>query len=106
MINAGASQSLIKIEAVEIAIIPIGRNIERRTISINLSQFPTPFKLLTRTSFQPHYVKFSSASHPRPLPCLRRSGFAQAGARGEGDNGVIFQIIPGDRKRRGQIDRV
>ena len=21
--------------------------------------------------------------HPRPLPCLRRSGFAQAGARGE-----------------------
>ncbi|MBP1698236.1 MAG: hypothetical protein H6Q41_3424 [Deltaproteobacteria bacterium] len=22
--------------------------------------------------------------HPNPLPCLRRSGFAQAGARGEG----------------------
>ena len=27
--------------------------------------------------------------HPRPLPCLRRSGFAQAGTRGEGDNGGI-----------------
>ena len=31
-----------------------------------------------------------------PLPldaCLRRSGYAQAGARGEGDNQVIFYAI-------------
>jgi hypothetical protein len=31
--------------------------------------------------------------HPRPLPCLRRNGFAQAGARGKGDNRVIFYLI-------------
>jgi hypothetical protein len=32
MINAGASQSLMKIEAVEMAKIPIGRRIRRRVI--------------------------------------------------------------------------
>jgi hypothetical protein len=36
----------------------------------------------------PKTQEFSSIQyltpHPIPLPCLRRSGFAQAGARGEG----------------------
>jgi len=30
--------------------------------------------------------------HPSPLPCLRRSGFAQAGLRGEGKGEGEFQI--------------
>jgi hypothetical protein len=38
MINIGASQSLMKIEAVEIAKIPIGRSIKKRVI-MGLSYF-------------------------------------------------------------------
>jgi len=34
-------------------------------------------------------VEMRGPPHPRPLPYLRRSGFAQAVAWGEGNNGVI-----------------
>jgi hypothetical protein len=44
MINTGASQSLMKIEAVETARIPTGSNNSRRFISINLSQYKKFFK--------------------------------------------------------------
>jgi hypothetical protein len=30
--------------------------------------------------------------HPHPLPCLRRSGFAQAGVKGEGNYRVITSL--------------
>ncbi len=31
--------------------------------------------------------------HPLPLPCLRRSGYAQAGARGERDKGIFSKQL-------------
>jgi hypothetical protein len=45
MMSEGASQSLMKIEAVETAIIPMGRKIRRRTIMwLTLSQLIPLFK--------------------------------------------------------------
>jgi hypothetical protein len=44
MINAGASQSLIKIEAVETAMIPRGRRIKSETMTLNLYQLGLLFK--------------------------------------------------------------
>jgi hypothetical protein len=58
MINAGASQSLIKIEAVEIAKIPIGRSINREPMAYNLYQLEPLFKSSL----------FSSTGGERALP--------------------------------------
>jgi hypothetical protein len=33
-----------------------------------------------------------SHPHPTPLPCLRRSGFAQAGIKGEGEVGAKYDL--------------
>jgi len=45
---------------------------------------------------------FISPPHPLPLPCLRRSGFAQAGLRGEGKGEGLFQIFL-DRSSSGAL---
>jgi len=73
MISTGASQSLMKMEAVEIATIPMGRKKYERTMSINLSRFGIYFK-----SHPPSHQKETELH----FVSIMTSGPAFAGNRG------------------------
>jgi len=51
----------------------------------NFNAHGTDYSTLMTTSLSLYFIipKSPCPPHPDPLPCLRRSGFAQAGTRGE-----------------------
>jgi hypothetical protein len=66
MMSEGASQSLMKIEAVETAIIPMERKIRRRiTMGLTLPQLPLLFKPFDEeVNLQRNRISLSSLAFP------------------------------------------